>query len=72
MPVADERTDGTEFIGPLSALPGSPKKTPSDERWHGDKHFHIKNYILEMTPSQGKMRLKSALQKLNLLMAKVI
>ena len=22
MPIADGRTDGTEFIGPLSALPG--------------------------------------------------
>ena len=31
-----------------------------------------RNYILEMTPSQGKMRLKSALQKLNFLMAKAI
>ena len=34
--------------------------------------FHIKNYLLEMTPSQGKMRWKSALQKLNFLMAKAI
>ena len=26
MPVAEERTDGTEFIGTLSALPGVQKK----------------------------------------------
>ena len=48
------------------------QKTPSDERWHGEEHFHIKNYLSETTPSQGKMHLKSALQKLNLLMAKAI
>ena len=29
MPVADGRTDGTEFIGPLSAPPGIQQKGPS-------------------------------------------
>ena len=37
---------------------------PSNERRHGEEHFYIRNYLLEMTPSQGKMRLKSALQNL--------
>ena len=29
MPVADGRTDGTKFIGPLSALPGVQKSLDS-------------------------------------------
>ena len=43
-----------------------------DDMENGEEHFHIKNYLLEMTPSQGKMRIKSALQKLNSLMVKAI
>ena len=34
--------------------------------------FHFENYLLEMPPSHAKMRLKSAPQKLNFVMAKAI
>ena len=36
------------------------------------EQFHSKNYLLEMPRSHAKMRLKSAPQKLNFLMAKYI
>ena len=42
------------------------------ERQQGEEQLHSKNYFLEMPRSQTKMRLKSAPQKLNFLMAKAI
>ena len=44
----------------------------ASERLQGEEQFHIKNYLLEMTRFHAKMRLKSAQQKLNFLMAKDI
>ena len=44
----------------------------ASERLQGEEKFHSKKYILEMFRSHAKMRLKSAPQKLNLLMAKAI
>ena len=42
------------------------------ERLQGEKRFHSKNCLLEVPRSCPKMRLKSAQQKLNFVMAKVI
>ena len=42
------------------------------ERIQGEEKFHINNYLLEMSRFHAKMRLKSAPQKLNFLMAKAI
>ena len=44
----------------------------ASERLQGGKQFHTKNYLLEMSRFHTKMRLKSAPQKLNFLMAKAI
>ena len=44
----------------------------ASERLQGEEQFHSKNYLLEMPRSHAKMRLKSAPQKLNFLMAKAI
>ena len=44
----------------------------SYERLHRDEQFCFKNYLLEMPRSDAKMRLISAPQKLNFLMAKAI
>ena len=44
----------------------------ADERLQGEEPFHSKNYLLEMPCSHAKMRLKSAPQKLNFVMAKAI
>ena len=44
----------------------------ASERLQGEKQFHSKNYLLEMCRFHGKMRVKSAPQKLNLLMKKAI
>ena len=44
----------------------------ASERLQGDEQLHSKKYLLEMPRSLAKMRLKSAPQKLNLLMAKDI
>ena len=44
----------------------------ASERLQGEERFHSKNCLLEMPRSHAKMRLKSAPQKLNLLMAKAI
>ena len=44
----------------------------TSERLQGEEQFHSKNYLLEMPRSHAKMRLKSAPQKLNFLMAKDI
>ena len=44
----------------------------ANERLQEEEQFHSKNYLLEMPRSHAKMRLKSALQKLNFLMAKDI
>ena len=46
--------------------------TYSNESRHGEEHFHMKNYLLEMTPSWGKMALKTLPQKHKFLMAKAI
>ena len=40
-------------------------------RLEEEEKFHSKNYLLEMPCSHTKMYLKSAPQKLNLVMAKV-
>ena len=42
------------------------------ERLQGEKQFHSKNNLLEMSCFHAKLRLKSAPQKLNLLMKKAI
>ena len=44
----------------------------ASERLQGEEQFHSRNYLLEMPLSHAKMRLKSAPQKLNFLMAKAI
>ena len=44
----------------------------ASERSQEEEQFHSKNYLLEMSHSHAKMRLKSAPQKLNFLMAKAI
>ena len=44
----------------------------TSERLQGEEQFHSKNYLLEMPHSHAKIRLKSAPQKLNFLMAKAI
>ena len=44
----------------------------ASERLQGEEQFHSKNYLLEMPRSHAKMRLKSAPQKLNFLIAKDI
>ena len=44
----------------------------ASERLQGEKNFHSKNYLLEMPRFHAKMHLKSAPQKLSLLMAKAI
>ena len=44
----------------------------ANERLQGEEQFHSKNYLLEMLCSHVKMRLKSAPQKLNFVMAKAI
>ena len=43
-----------------------------NERLQGEEKFHSKNYLLGMPCSNVKMRLKSASQKLNFVMAKAI
>ena len=42
----------------------------ANERLQGMQQFHCKNYFLEMSPSNAKIRLKKAPQKLNFVMAK--
>ena len=44
----------------------------ASERWHGQEKFHSENYFLEIPSSYAKMRLKSAPQKVNFVMAKAI
>ena len=44
----------------------------TSEGLQGEEQFHSKNYLLEMPSSHAKIRLKSAPQKLNFLMAKDI
>ena len=44
----------------------------ASERLQGEEQFHTKKYLLEMSCFHAKMRLKSAPQKLNFLMAKAI
>ena len=42
----------------------------TNEKLQGEEQFHSKNFLLEIPFSHGKMRLKSAAQKLNFVMAK--
>ena len=44
----------------------------ASERLQGEEQFHSKNYLLEMPCFHAKMRLKSAPQKLDLLMTKAL
>ena len=44
----------------------------ASERLQGEEWFNFKNYLLEMPCFHAKICLKSALQKLNFLMAKTI
>ena len=44
----------------------------ASERLQGEEQFYSKNYLLEMSPLHAKMYLKSAPQKLNILMEKAI
>ena len=41
----------------------------ANKRLQGEEQFHFKNYLLEIPRSHTKMRLKSAPQKLNFVMA---
>ena len=43
-----------------------------NKRLQGEEQFHSKKYLLQMPRSHAKMHLKSALQKPNFVMAKVI
>ena len=43
-----------------------------NERWQGEELFQSMKDVLEMLPSDIKTRLKSAQQKLNMLMTKAI
>ena len=43
----------------------------ANERLQGEKQFHSKKYLLEMTHPDTKMRLKSALQNLNFVMGNI-
>ena len=44
----------------------------TNETLQGEKQFHSKNYRLKMPRSNARMRLKSAPQKLNFVMAKSV
>ena len=44
----------------------------ASERLQREEQFHTKNYVLEMSRFHAQMRLKSASQKLNSLMAKAM
>ena len=44
----------------------------ANERLKGEEQFNSKNCLLEMPCSHAKMHLKSALQKLNFVIAKAI
>ena len=44
----------------------------TNERLQGEEEFHSKNYLLEMSRSHAKIRLKSEPQKLNFVMDKAI
>ena len=44
----------------------------ASKKLQGDEYFYSKNYFQEMPHSHAKMRLKSAPQKLSILMAKAI
>ena len=44
----------------------------ANQRLLGEEECHSKNFLLEMPRSQSKMRLKSAPQKLNFVMAKAV
>ena len=44
----------------------------ANERLQGEEQYHSNNYLLEMPCSHAKMRLESAPQKLNFVMAKAI
>ena len=44
----------------------------ASERLQEEEQFHTKNYLLEMSCFHAKMRLKSAPQKVNILMTKAI
>ena len=44
----------------------------ANETLEGEKEFYSNNYLFEFSCSHAKMRLKSALQKLDFVMAKVI
>ena len=44
----------------------------ASERLQGEEQFHSKNYLLEMSHFHAKIHLKSAPQKLNILMEKAI
>ena len=44
----------------------------ANERLRGEKQFHYKDYLLEMSRSHAKMHLKSEPHKMNFEMGKVI
>ena len=44
----------------------------ANERLQGEKQFHSKNYLLEMSGSHAKIHLKSASRKLNFVIARAI
>ena len=44
----------------------------ASKRLQGEEQFHSKNYFLKVPCSHAKMRLKSAPQKLNFLLAKAV
>ena len=44
----------------------------ANERLQGEEHFHSENYLSEMPHCYAESRLKSAPQKPNFVMAKVV
>ena len=60
---------GTQDPGPTLHLAPFPEHSHlynsymSYERFHAEKQFRSKKYLLKMTPSRAKLRLKSTLQK---------
>ena len=56
---------GTLHLGPFLKHSHPYISYMSYERLHGEEQFRSKKYLLEMTPSRAKLRLKSPPQKRN-------
>ena len=56
---------GTQDLGPFLKYSHPYIRYMSYERLHGEEQFRSKKYLLEMTPSRARLRLKSPPQKRN-------